>query len=92
MIEVIAISSPKEFEAFVEFPFTLYKNHPYWVPPLRKKKLRSLIEIKILFSIMQTPNFLGVSRRKIVGRIAAMINWIEVKDLKRIKYALAGLM
>ena len=39
MIEIVAISSPEQFNAFVEFPFRLYQNHPYWVPPIKAEEL-----------------------------------------------------
>jgi hypothetical protein len=28
------VSSPQEFKQFVIFPWTIYKEDPYWVPPL----------------------------------------------------------
>jgi len=39
MIEIVAISSPEEYKAFVDFPFLLYRNHPYWVPPIKAEEL-----------------------------------------------------
>ena len=32
---LIDITSKQEVNRFVDFPFRLYKDHPYWVPPLK---------------------------------------------------------
>ena len=86
MIEVVSISSPEEFEAFVEFPFTLYKNHPYWVPPIKKEEIEVINRDKNpVFNNADAEFFLAYREGEIVGRIAAMINWIEVKELKKNK-------
>ena len=34
-IEVVAVDNRKTLKQFVELPYTLYRNDPYWVPPLR---------------------------------------------------------
>ena len=32
----------KDYLAFVKFPFELFKNNPYWVPPLIKDELETI--------------------------------------------------
>ena len=34
MIVIEEVSSKKDIREFVKFPFELYKNSPYWVPPI----------------------------------------------------------
>ena len=34
MIELKKITTRKEMKDFVVFPFSLYKNNKYWVPPI----------------------------------------------------------
>jgi hypothetical protein len=38
MISVHQIQNQKELTAFIKFPFKLYKNCPYWVPPITKEE------------------------------------------------------
>ena len=86
MIEIVALSSPEEFKAFVDFPFTLYKNHPYWVPPIKAEELEVIDRDKNpVFNNADAAFYLAYREGKIVGRIAAMINWIEVKELQKNK-------
>ena len=91
MIEIIALSSPEEFKAFVDFPFTLYHKHPYWVPPIKAEELEVIDRKKNpVFNNADAAFYLAYRDGQIVGRIAAMINWIEVKQLQKIKCALVG--
>ncbi len=34
MIEVIEVKTKKQIREFINFPLNLYKNNPYFVPPL----------------------------------------------------------
>ena len=86
MIEIVAISSPEEYKVFVEFPFSLYKNHPYWVPPIKAEELETINkDINPVFNNATARFFLAYKNGKIAGRIAAMINWIEVEKLQKQK-------
>ena len=42
MIDVKEITSKKKLLQFVKFPFDLYKNCKYWVPPLTKDEMETL--------------------------------------------------
>ena len=86
MIEIREISTRKELETFVHFPFELYKSNPYWVPPIVKEELEMLDkEVNPVFKNALAYYFLAYKEEKVVGRIAAFINWIEVKELKKQK-------
>lgn len=86
MIEVVEIKDKKEFEAFIEFPFRLYKNHPYWVPQIKKEELEVINrDQNPVFKNADASFFLAYQNGKIVGRIAAMVNWIEVNTLDKHK-------
>ena len=41
MIQLKEIHSKKEIKQFVLFPFSLYKNHKYWVPPIIKDEVNN---------------------------------------------------
>jgi len=83
MIHIIKITTKKELKTFVKFPFLLYKNNPYWVPPLINDELDSFNpKINPIFKEAQAYFFLAYKNNKIVGRIAAMVNWTEIKVQK----------
>ena len=86
MITVKEIFSKKEFLSFVKFPFKLYKGSKYWVPSFIDEEL-ALMDKKTnpVYKNADAKFFLAYKNGKIVGRIAAMINWIEVKKIKKNK-------
>ena len=86
MIEIVAISIPEEYKAFVEFPFSLYKNHPYWVPPIKAEELETINkDINPVLTMQRLVFSWPIKTEKIAGRIAAIINWIEVEKLQKQK-------
>jgi ribosomal protein S18 acetylase RimI-like enzyme len=85
MITIKEAVSKNELIQFIEFPFTLYKNNKYWVPPLIKDELKSFDKQNPIFETAQAQFFLAYKKDIIVGRIAAIINWIETKDQKKLK-------
>jgi len=83
MIEIKKVNSKKELKLFVKFPFSLYENNAYWVPPLINDELDSFSpNINPIFKEAQADLFLAYKDDKIVGRIAAIINWTEIKVQK----------
>jgi hypothetical protein len=42
MITIKEVSNKKELLQFVKFPFKLYKDCKYWVPPLIKDEMETL--------------------------------------------------
>ncbi|MDO9260726.1 MAG: GTP cyclohydrolase, partial [Flavobacteriaceae bacterium] len=83
MITIQEINSPKEMKQFVKFPFELYQNNPYWVPPLINDELEGFDKTKNpVFQHAIAHFFLAYQNDKIVGRVAAMVNWTEVNDQK----------
>lgn len=63
-------------QAFVRFPYELYREDPHWIPPSRNELTAQLSPE---FFFYRTPgnrhaHFLAMSNMKIVGRISAMVN------------------
>ncbi|MDD3457957.1 MAG: GTP cyclohydrolase [Weeksellaceae bacterium] len=81
--------SHKLLKKYVKFPFSLYKGHPYWIPPLISDEL-SIFNKKInpAFDNAEAHFYLALKKGKIVGRIAAIINWDEVNKAgkKKIRF------
>ena len=86
MTEVREVITKKDFKDYVKFPFTLYKNHPYWVPPLIADELETFDKTKNpAFKSADAKFYLAYKGNKVVGRIAAIINWNEVNDQQKKK-------
>ena len=89
MIKNIVIKEAKtqeELHAFVKFPFTLYKYNPYWVPPLIKDEIETIDPtLNPVYQNADARLFLAYYKEKVVGRIAAIVNWIEVNEIKKSK-------
>lgn len=81
MIEIKEMNSPSELREFVEFPFRLFEENPYWVPPIINEELESLNrEQNPAFQKADAYFFMAFKKGEPVGRIAAIINWLEVKE------------
>lgn len=86
MIEIIEVTSRQQYRAFFQFPFDLYRNCPQWVPTITKEELDIFDPQKnAVFEHAMARLFLAKKKGKIVGRIAAMINWVEVEKLQKTK-------
>ncbi|MBS9462068.1 GTP cyclohydrolase [Flagellimonas sp. 389] len=89
MITIKEARSKVDLKRFVKFPFSLYKDSPYWVPPIIKDELESFDSDKNpVFKSAEAKFFLAYKDGKIVGRVAAIVNWLEVKEqnLKKMRF------
>ena len=89
MITIKEAVSKKEIKQFVTFPFSLYKDSKYWVPPIISEEIK--VFDKNTNPVLQNADaqlFLAYKDGKIVGRVAAIINWLEVgnKDSNKIRF------
>lgn len=88
-IEIKEIHSRKELKDFVKFQLELYKDNPYFVPPLIDEEVDGFdVEKNPAFKFAIPHYFLAYKNNKIVGRIAAIINQIEVNEqkIKKIRF------
>ena len=86
MIEVIKVESKKNVKDFVMFPFELYKDCEYWVPPIINEEIDAMDNnINPVFKNAEAEFYLAYKDNKIVGRIAAIINWVEIEEQKKNK-------
>ena len=89
MVEIKEIRSKSELKSFVCFPFDLYKGSPFWVPPIIKDEIESFdTELNPVFQHAEARFFLAYKNGKIQGRVAAIINWQEVREqgLKKMRF------
>ena len=87
MIKVITVKNSKQVKDFVMFPFKLYKECEYWVPPIIKEEIEAMDTVKNpVFKNAEAQFYLAYDEQEnIVGRIAAIVNWVEIKDQKKNK-------
>ena len=68
------------------FNLSFMKKNPFWVPPIKNEELFFLDkETNPVFKTSDVSLFLAYKENQIVGRIAAIVNWIEVNKLKKKK-------
>lgn len=80
MIRIQEIRSRAELKTFVHFPFQLYRNSPFWVPPIVEEEINTFDRTKNpVFEQAEARFFLAYRGKELVGRVAAIINWQEVK-------------
>lgn len=85
-ITIKEVVSKRELKTFVTFPFSLYNNHPYWVPPLIKDELETLdLDKNPVFKNAEAWYYLAYKNDKLVGRIAVIVNHLEVREQKKRK-------
>lgn len=81
MIEIKEAVTKKELKAFVKFPFSIYGDSEYWVPPIINQELTTFNKKKNpIFNDAIAKFFLAYKNGVVVGRVAAIINWIEVNQ------------
>ena len=83
MITIQEFTTKKELRTFIKFPFKLYKNNSYWVPPIINEELASFDKtINPVFKHAEARFFVALKKNKIVGRVAAIINFTEINQQK----------
>lgn len=86
MIDIIEVNSDKDMKDFLQFPFALYRDCSEWVPPITKEE-------KAVFDKQNNPVFehadaklfLAKRQGKVLGRIAGLINWVEIREQQKHK-------
>lgn len=86
MITIKEVTNKALLKDYIKFPFALYKNHPYWVPPLIQDEFETFDKTKNpAFTNAEAYFYLAYKDSNIVGRIAAIINWDEVNNQQKKK-------
>jgi len=86
MVTIKLAKTKKELKTFVKFPFSLYKDSKYWVPPIIGQELETFNKDKNpIFNDAEATFILAYKDGNLVGRIAAIVNWIEVKKQNQLK-------
>ena len=73
-MHVREIHTAREINDFIEFPFTLYKNNPYWVGELKADTRRLLDDDNPFWAQASRALFMAYEGGEPVGRIMALVN------------------
>lgn len=83
MVTVQEVHTKSDLKKFVKFPFTLYADSPYWVPPIIKEEMNTFNkELNPVFKDADAWFLVAMKEGKVVGRVVAIINWIEINQQK----------
>jgi hypothetical protein len=86
MITIKEAITNSELTDYIKFPFSLYKNNEFWVPPIIADELESFDKTKNpAFEDAEAYFYIAYKGNEIVGRIAAIVNWAEVNDQQKKK-------
>lgn len=85
MITIKKVTRRSDLLRFIKFPFKLYRDNPYWVPPIIKDELRSFSKNNPIFENVEAHFYLAYKNHKIVGRVAGIINKTEINQQQKPK-------
>ena len=73
--EIVPVRTRSDLREFINLPWKIYGDNPYWVPPL-KKVIRHLLDVKRhpFWKFSQQALFLARRGSETVGRIAGIID------------------
>jgi hypothetical protein len=105
-ITIKEVTTRKQLKQFILFPFSLYKSHPHWVPPLIFDELHTLRRDKNpAFEYCLAKYWLAERDGRPAGRIAGIVNrkyiekwgnryarfgWVDFTDDPEVVQALFG--
>ncbi len=74
-VRIVPVTAPQQRQEFARFPWRLYRNNPYWVPPIFGDRLKLLDPEKHPFwEHAEQQLFLAMRGAEVVGTISAHIN------------------
>jgi hypothetical protein len=80
MVSLVRVQNDDELKQFVEFPYKLYKDDKYWVPPLKRDVYHLLDTSENPFwDHSEREMFLALRNGKPVGRVAAIVDRNYIK-------------
>lgn len=74
-VEIVAVNGKQSLKEFIEFPYTLYRGDPHWVPPLQIAVKELLDREKHPFyRNAQAEFYIARQNGRVVGRVAAIVD------------------
>lgn len=83
-MDVFPVKTQIELEEFIKLPYSLYRDDPIWVPPLRSEQQAQFDHKKNpMLDHCDTAFFLLRDQGRVIGRIAAFIDRLGVEYWKQ---------
>jgi len=74
-VEIREVVSAGDRKKFVDLPFDIYQDNAFWVPPMKKDELHSLMpEFNPAFDFCTAKFWIALDGNKCVGKIGALVN------------------
>jgi hypothetical protein len=74
-VSVIPVQSKRDMKTFVDLPWELYRDDPYWIPPVKSQVIQLLTPGRHPFwTFSRRELFLALRGSEVVGRIAAIVD------------------
>ncbi len=89
MVELSEVENKSDLHEFINFPYRLYRGHPYWVPPLWVDEKTTLSSRKNpAFKYCEARYWLALKDGRVAGRIAAIRNdkFIDIWGKKHLRF------
>lgn len=87
-VRIIKVVTGAQKKAFVQFPLKLYKDNPYFVPPLYGDEMAQFKEKHAYSDTCETVFYLAMQGKRVVGRIQGILQnqSNELRGEKRVRF------
>lgn len=88
MVTVVPVKTAKQQKQFLEFPLALYRDNPYFVPPLYGDEKKIFRKDFVYHDTCETAYWLALRDGQVVGRISAILQRAsnEKHNEKRVRF------
>lgn len=88
MVEIVEVKTKKEQKRFLHFPLRMYKNNPFFVPPLYGDEKKIFREDYIYNDMCEHVYFNAYKDGVMVGRISGIIQQVsnKLRNEKRVRF------
>ena len=74
-IQILPVTSRSQLKTFVKFPWRIYQDDPFWIPPLIGEELKALDRKRgTFYQFGEAELFLAYVNGQVAGRLSAHVN------------------
>jgi len=88
MIKIIEVTTPKQRKEFLNFPFKIYKENKFYIPPLRSDEKKIFDSRCNYWDVTESIFFLAYKDDELVGRIQGInqLQYNEIHNSRQIRF------
>src|SRR3546814_433311 len=79
-LHIVPVTDRRGLDDFIEVPFSIYRNDPNWVPPLRFERREALARTQPLSEHAQWQLWVAYRDDKPIGRISAQVDQLHLNQ------------